>query len=99
MNPVCYPQLDRADWLKLRQQGLGASDIGSVIGVGFVDPFELYAEKVAPAPVDRPPSERMKMGLALAPIIRARYAEAAGWEPSPAPGLVRHPDRPWPVPS
>jgi predicted phage-related endonuclease len=69
---------ERLAWLRERQTGLGGTDMASICGVGFHDAAEVYAEKVSPEPVDRPPTDLMRMGLATEPENAARYAERTG---------------------
>jgi putative phage-type endonuclease len=95
VQPICVPEMTRADWLKRRQQGLGASDIPSVVGCGWNTPADLYREKTAAELVERPPTERMTLGTVLEPHIVKRYGDVTGWLPEKAPALCIHPDRPW----
>lgn len=79
---------DRVRWLKERQRGVGATDVASLAGVGFLSPQEVYAEKVAAEVVDRPPTGPMALGLALEDHNAGLYSRRTGL-PLHAPGLVR----------
>ncbi len=63
------------EWVANRRRGLGASDIGSAIGVSpWKSRFELWQEKtgrVAP----KKPTRRMLVGSALEPLILDAWAE------------------------
>ena len=74
---TCIPihTLTRADWLRERQKGIGASDAPNLLGVGYGDPEQVYRSKVGPARDDRP-SGVMLRGIELEPIIAAKYAAA-----------------------
>ena len=43
----------RMAWLRQRQQGLGATDISSLSGEGFLTPRQVYASKVDPIDAER----------------------------------------------
>lgn len=77
-HPFLGNSPDRLTWLKKRQKGLGASDVASLYGLGFLDAAELYQSKVADEPIISPMNERMRTGLELEPCIAARYEERTG---------------------
>lgn len=102
MNPDVYEIIasskDRDEWLDLRRQGLGASDIASVLGCGFISPAELWAEKTGrEEPRDLSDLEWIDWGLRLEPIIVAAYSEPryAGRPASPSGTLLRSKAHPW----
>ena len=38
--------MDKLEWLKERQRGIGGSDVGAILGVNkWKTPFEVYLEK------------------------------------------------------
>lgn len=84
--------MDRKEWLRDRQSGVGGTDIASLAGVGFLSPQEVYAEKVAPEPIDRPPSPVMAMGTALEPLNAELYRQRTG-RTLLSPGLMRAPEQ------
>lgn len=84
----------RTAWLAQRQTGLGGTDMAAIAGVGFLTPAEVYAEKVSPTPIDRPPSPLMRMGLATEDVNADLYRERTGAR-LVAPGLIRSPADPW----
>ena len=58
---------DRDTWLAWRRNGIGASDVGAIIGLSpWSSPWSLWAEKVGLLPSDENPTEAMEFG---------RYAE------------------------
>lgn len=67
---------DRDDWLDVRQTGIGASEVASVLGVGFRAPAEIWAEKTGRiAPDDLSEVERIEWGIRLEPMIIEAYSE------------------------
>lgn len=85
--------MDRKQWLKERQDGVGGTDIASIAGCGFQDAADVYAEKIAPEPIDRAGVPIMRMGLATEALNAELYAERFGDLTSP--GLVRSASEPW----
>lgn len=85
---------DRKAWLKDRQLGVGGTDVACLAGVGFLTPEQVYEEKVAAEPIDRPPNDLMRMGLATEALNAAKYSERTGRRLI-APGLVRAETLPW----
>lgn len=68
-----YP--NRKEWLIGRSHGLGASDIGSVLGVsGFKTPIQLWKEKVgAVTPKDISDNPRVQFGNAAEEPLREMF--------------------------
>jgi putative phage-type endonuclease len=60
-----------------RRQGLGATDVAAIVGVGYRTPIDVWLEKTGQAPPDEP-SWRMRMGQLLEPSIAAAYSEQTG---------------------
>jgi putative phage-type endonuclease len=79
---------DRLQWLRDRQKGVGGTDVASIAGVGFRTAAEVYADKIAPEPEDRPPGPLLAMGLATEPHNAALYAARTGRRLF-SPGLLR----------
>lgn len=79
---------ERTAWLRARQSGVGGTDIASIAGVGFQSAADVYAEKLAPDPIDREPSPIMLMGLATEDHNAALYTKRTGTRLM-SPGLVR----------
>lgn len=89
---------NRDEWLLARRQGLGASDVPSVLGVGFRTPAEVWAEKAGKVePDDLSEIERIEWGNRLEPLVIAAYSEAryAGRRVERAGELLRSRIHPW----
>lgn len=66
---------NRAEWLKGRQNTIGASEVASILGCGFQTPLELWKEKVGLIPhADLSKSERVQYGSEAEQYIRGLFA-------------------------
>jgi len=84
--------LDRAQWLKDRQTGIGGSDAAAVLGLSkWKTPLEVYMEKRGEAG-GQDDNESMLWGRALEPVIRQQYAERTGRVVRVPQGILRHPE-------
>lgn len=86
--------LTRPQWLEERRKRICASDIASIIGVGFHTPQKLAAIKLGIVE-DVEVSERMRLGTILEPEAVARWEEKTGRVAFTAPSLCIHPLREW----
>jgi putative phage-type endonuclease len=74
----------RTQWLRARQQGIGGSDVGGIMGVSpFVGPFDVYASKVEPIEDgdddrDMNGAPLMRLGQLLEDGIAVAYGEKYG---------------------
>jgi putative phage-type endonuclease len=91
------PCEDRADWLRKRAQGIGASDLAAVMGVSnWRSPLELYLEKTGEIePVDLSDVEAIEWGHKLEPIIIETFGERSGRLVRPSGQLLRSREYPW----
>ena len=69
---------ERAAWLVYRQNGIGASDAPNLVGLGFADALKVYRDKVLPPDLRPPACGPLARGIALEPLVAARYAELMG---------------------
>lgn len=92
----------RADWLKVRRQGLGGSDIAEITGASsFTTPFEIWQDKTS----DTDPVEEVKdifwFGQEVEPLLAARFTEDTGiatrnvgtYAEKKTPWAIANPDR------
>ena len=87
--------MNREEWLKERQTGVGASDAPNLVGVGFRDAASVYRSKVEPVR-DTPPAGFLRRGLELEGIVANMYTEVMGESlTEPTEAIRRHPERPW----
>ena len=72
------PLADRAAWLEVRRQGIGASEAGAALGFSpFCSPRELYLQKIGEAP-ETEENEAMRWGNLLEPIVAREYERVTG---------------------
>jgi putative phage-type endonuclease len=91
--------MDREQWLKERQKGLGGTDSAIVLGVSrFHEPEAgrdwLWARKLNFVP-EIEQIGIMERGLDLEPNIHKKYVKETGRAVTEGPGLVRHPRYNW----
>ena len=68
-NVVCNGR-NRAEWLRARRDGIGASDAAAVLGVNpYSSALEVYADKVGLVQSDDDPSEYARWGKILEPFV------------------------------
>jgi putative phage-type endonuclease len=87
--------MNRIEWLRQRQQGIGSSDAPNLIGIGYGDAQGVYRSKTQPVGGDTPKRGRLARGIACEPIAAAMYAEQMGVAVSPHEPFTKNPDRPW----
>lgn len=69
--------MNRLEWLRARQSGIGASDTPNLVGLGFQDALAVYRSKIEPVE-DREPEGLLALGLALESHIGRLYERAMG---------------------
>jgi len=85
-NIVCSTENQtREEWLKHRQQGIGGSDIASMLGINpFHSPLALYWDKVSNIEIDEEENVPAEVGIALEPYMKKKLTEwiliNEGWE-------------------
>lgn len=71
--------LSHKDWLRMRQRGIGSSDVGAILGLNpYRTAYDVYLEKIADEPIETPLNAAMEFGLKLEGIIADTYAERNG---------------------
>lgn len=64
------------EWLELRKQGIGGSDVAAVVGVSkWTSAYALWAKKSGLIPDDFGDSEAMEWGRILEPVIQQKFAD------------------------
>lgn len=86
--------LTRKNWLESRRQGLGATDIASLAGVGFMGPLDVYKSKVEPVPDEPEIHPLLEIGLATEDLNAALYSRRLDVKLI-KPTLSRHPQYEW----
>jgi putative phage-type endonuclease len=92
MTATITPATGRAEWLRWRGGGVGASDVAAILGLSpWASPWSVWAEKVGLLTSDDNPSEAMEFGkwaeLAIGPWFTERtglyVAAQQGWREHP----------------
>lgn len=91
--------IPRDQWLASRATGIGASEVASILGVGFQTPAEVWLRKVGLAADEDLAAEveRIHWGQVLEPVIIDQYATAryAGRPTTRSGELLRSKAHPW----
>ena len=97
MKIIPTQNLTRAQWLELRRQGIGGSDVAAILGLSkWRTPLEVWQDKTATAPVeDREPSQAAHFGTVLEETVAQEFASRTGYRIKTAPGMLQTDDRPW----
>lgn len=70
---VSTKEMSRADWLAYRQNGIGGSEVGVVLGLSqYKSSLELFYEKIQPTP-QAEENEAMHWGKALEDLVADRW--------------------------
>jgi putative phage-type endonuclease len=87
--------IDRAEWLKERSKGLGASDCAAALGMSqWTTPYQLYLDKRGESnPKKETPA--MRRGTRMEPIIRQEYEDETGHSVTKPEEPFIHPEFPW----
>ena len=88
-------KLSRSEWLALRRNSLGGSDISSVLGLNrWRSPMEVWADKCG-LPVANEMSEAALWGIRLEGLVRAELAHRNGWQIEKPTAMFQHRDIPY----
>ena len=89
-------QMNRADWLQLRRQGIGSSDAASAVGLNpYCSPLQLWLEKTNGDDSDDSPSDAAYWGTVLEPIVADEYARRTGCKVRKVNAVLQHRDQPF----
>ncbi len=87
--------MNKIEWLKERQTGIGGSDAAAILGVNpFMTALELYEDKTTEIVSEGELTGPMKRGIALEPIAADLYVEKTGRMIMQT-GQKRHPTYPF----
>ena len=78
MKPRVIRPANHEEWLKEREHGVGASEVGAILGLSpFETPFSLWLKKTKQVEPE-PENLAMRMGHVLEPIVVQLWEEATG---------------------
>lgn len=84
------------EWLELRRQGLGASEVPAILGFDkYKTPFQLWLEKTNRVPVDPTDSPQARVGRYAEAMIANLYADTVGNVDVVTVDPVQHPTLPF----
>ena len=98
MKPEIIKPTNREEWLKAREDGIGASEVAAVVGLSpWESPFSLWLRKTGQVP---PLEENtaMHMGHLLEGVVVTLWEEKTGWKAvkSSAKDIIyQDPEHPW----
>ena len=69
------------EWLDFRKNKIGASDMSSLMGVGFSTPYKIWQVKLGMVEIEK--TAPMIRGLEMEPTIRQEYELEAGFSVEP----------------
>ena len=68
--------MDKLEWLKERQRGIGGSDVGAILGVNkWKTPFEVYLEKTEEITEVKETSEAAYWGTELEELVAKEFSK------------------------
>jgi len=71
--------MDKLEWLKERQKGIGGSDVGAILGVNkYKTPFQIYLEKTQEIKEVQESSEAAYWGTKLEDMVAREFAKVTG---------------------
>ncbi len=92
---IPVPYHSRDEWLKLRREGIGGSDVAAVVGLSpWNTPFGVWADKTG-ALDDIDESEPMLWGRLLEDAVMDEWGRRSGLSTIHRGGLFRRVDEPW----
>lgn len=98
MKPVIIKPASREEWLKAREDGIGASEVAAVVGLSpWETPFSLWLRKTGQVP-PLEENQAMHLGHLLEPVIVSLWEEATGWKTVKASAkdiIYQDPEHPW----
>ena len=90
MQTIPTKNLTREQWLKLRQSGIGGSDISAILGENpYKTAYDLYHEKQNPNPGDDI-SEHAYWGTVLEDVVAKEYAKRNNVKIQKINAMIRH---------
>lgn len=97
---VSTRELDREQWLAVRQQGIGSSDAAAAVGLNpYKSQLELWLEKTGQAPAIGPDKDDdtspTYWGTLLEPIVAAQYTRKSGNRVRRVNAVLAHPEYSW----
>lgn len=88
--------ISREEWLKLRTQGIGGSDVSIIAGINkFKSVFQLWLEKTGIIEPEEGDSEYTHFGTVLEPVVRKEFMERTGIKVRAKNCIMQHDEYPF----
>ncbi len=85
--------MDRVQWLKERQKGIGGSDASVILGLNkFKTPFELWLEKTGQSHPEEKPSDAAYFGQLLEDMVAKEFENRSGKKVRRNNFILQHPE-------
>lgn len=89
---IATDNLSYEDWLKYRRQGIGGSDVSSILGINkWVSCIELWLDKTNQKHRSTETNEAMEWGTILEPVIRNHFSVVTGKSVKEVTAILQHP--------
>lgn len=86
-------EMNHQQWLDMRKNSVGGSEIAAALGLSrWRSPFDVWAEKTGHVTKKDEPTDAMRFGTLLEPIIRKEFARRNGLEVCECPYILAHKD-------
>ena len=89
-------EMNHQQWLDMRKKSVGGSEIAAALGLSrWRSPFDVWAEKTGHVTKKDEPTDAMRFGTLLEPVIRKEFARRNGLEVCECPYILAHKDYPF----
>lgn len=89
-------EMTHQQWLDMRKKSVGGSEIAAALGLSrWRSPFDVWAEKTGHVTRKDEPTDAMRFGTLLEPVIRKEFARRNGLEVCECPYIMAHKDYPF----
>lgn len=88
--------ISREEWLKLRTEGIGGSDVSIVAGINpYKSVFQLWMEKTGLMIPVQEENEYLHFGTVLEPVVRQEFIDRTGIQVRQKNAVLQHPEHPF----
>ena len=88
--------LTKEEWLRYRKQGIGGSDVASLIGISkWKSEIEIWLDKTNQLNEEQIENEAMQWGTIMEPVIRNHFIEVTGKPVVEVKAILQHPEYPF----
>ena len=86
-------EMTHQQWLDMRKKSVGGSEIAAALGLSrWRTPFDVWAEKTGHVTKKDEPTDAMRFGTLLEPVIRSEFARRNSLEVCECPFILAHKD-------